>query len=238
MIPTDVKKCYGEEYPAGIIRDGIRAPLHRESRFSRSYHSNERNTSYGVSRFTDGSASITTVELERDWASWTKDLQIDFCQQCRDLFGQSDFPEMLRFVMQRGSFEHWAAIALTVAHRLPQQEAFDFLVRALRAAKDNARAANMTQAIAETKHPNADAALRSHLAATWAHPNLWDNNANSLNSIAYDASACITRLIELGAFPADFAEQAQRLSQHVCSRNRAACRRHFAKHYPEINFPT
>jgi hypothetical protein len=150
---------------------------------------------------------------------------------------QSDFPEMLRFVMQYGSFEHWAAIALNVAYQLPQQEAFDFLVRALHAAKGNGRVANMTQATAETKHPNAEAVLSSHLAATWAHPNLWDN-ANFLNPIAYDASACITRLIELGAAPADFAEQAQRLSQHVCSRNRVKCRRHFSKNYPEINFST
>jgi hypothetical protein len=237
MIPTDVKKCYGEEYPAAIIKDGIRVPLDRESRFSRSYHSNERNTSYGVSRFTDGSASITALELERDWASWTKDIQIDFCQQCRDLFDRSDFPEMLRFVMQHGSSVHWAAIALTVAYHIPQQEAFDFLVRALCTAKDNARAANMTQAIAATKHPDAEAVLRSHLAATWANPTLWDN-ANSLNSVAYDASACIARLIELGASPADFAGKAQRLSQHVCPRNRRCCRRHFSKHYPEINFPT
>jgi hypothetical protein len=237
MIPTDVKKCYGEEYPAVMIKDGIRGPLHRESRFSRIYHSNERNTSYGFSRFMDGSASITAVDLERDWASWTKDLQIDFCQQCSSLFDQFDFPEMLRFVMKHGSLEHWAAIALTVAYHLPQQEAFDFLVRALRAAKDNARAANMMQAIAATKHPDAEAMLRSHLAATWANPTLWDN-ANSLNSVAYDASACITRLIELGALPADFAEQVQRLSQHVCSRNRVTCRRHFSKHYPEINIST
>jgi hypothetical protein len=210
--------------------------LHRESRFPRSYHSNERNTSYGVSRFTDGSASITTVELEGDWASWTKDLQIDFCQQCRDLFDRSDFPEMLRFVMQHGSSVHWAAIALTVAYHLPQQEAFDFLVRALCAAKDNARAANLTQAIAETKHPNAEAVLRSHLAATWANPTLWDS-ANFKNWVAFDVTACIAHLIEVGASSADFAEHAQRLSQHVCSGNRDSCRRYLSKHYPEINFP-
>jgi hypothetical protein len=235
MIPRDVKNCYGEEYPAAILRDGIRVPLDHESRFSRIYHSNERNTSYGVSRFTDGSASITAVELERDWTGWANELQIDFCQQCRSLFGQSDFPEMLRFVMQHGSLEHWGAIALPVAYHLPQQEAFDFLVQALQKA-ELGRTSNITQGIAATKHPSAETVLRKHLGLIWAHPALWDDS-KFLNWVASDATNCITRLIEVGASPAEFAEQAQRIAQHVCSRNRDSWHRRLSKHYPEIALP-
>jgi len=234
MIPTDGKKLRGEDYPATIVVDGVHVPLQHESRFKRIYHSVERNTSYGQSRFLDGSASITASELERDWATWTEDLQIDFCQNCLYLFGQSDFREMLRFIMQHGSSKHWAAIALTVAYRLPQQETFDFLIRALRATTDIASAANMTQGIAETKHPDAEAVLRDHLADIWMQPALWENSSSGINWIAYNATTCIDYLIKLGAPAADFAGHARRLSQHVCSLNRDSWKRHLSKHYPEM----
>ncbi|HXI73603.1 MAG TPA: hypothetical protein VNN22_24940 [Verrucomicrobiae bacterium] len=232
MIPRDGKKIYGDEYPAAIVHDGMRMPLLWESRFSRHYQSDDAKLVVVDCRFLDGSASITAVELERDWASWTKDLRIDFCQQCRHLFGQSDFPEMLRFVMQHGSSEHWAAIALRVADHLPQQEAFDFLVQALQQAEIG-RSSNITQGISATKHPSAETVLRKQLGLIWEHPALWDDST-FLNWVASDATNCINRLIEVGVSPADFAEQAQRLSQHVCSRNRDSWNRRLSKHYPEI----
>jgi hypothetical protein len=232
MNSVDSKKRFGEEYPAAIVHDGVRMPLQRESRFSRSYSSDECKLVVGHSRFTDGSASITALELQREWATWTKALQVDFCQQCRYLFAQSDFPDMLRFVMRNGSLEHWAAIASTVAYQLPQQEAFDFLVQALQKAEIG-RSSNFTQGIAATKHPSAEAVLRKHLGLVWKHPALWDDST-FLNWVASDATNCISRLIEVGASPVEFTEQAQRLSQHICSRNRDSWRRRLSKHYPEI----
>jgi hypothetical protein len=232
MISTDGKKRHGEEYPAAIIADGLRVPLHRESRFSRSYHSAECNTTYEHSRFTDGSASMTAKELERDWDTWSKNLQIEFCQQLRYLFHQSDYSEMLHFVMQRGEPNHWAIIAMLVADVLPQKEAFDFLVQALQKTEIG-RCSNFTQGIAATKHPLAETVLRKHLGLVWAHPALWDD-FTFLNWVAADATNCINRLIELGAPPADFIEQAQKLSQHICSRNRDHWQHRLSKHYPEI----
>jgi hypothetical protein len=232
MIPTDGKKIYGEEYPAAIVHDGIRMPLLSESRFSRHYQSDEAKLGVVVCRFLDGSASMIAVELQREWSTWTKELQMDFCQHCCYLFDQPDYPVMLRFIMQQGGPDHWCGIALWVARELPQQEAFDFLVQALRKVEIG-RGSNITQGIAETKHSSTETVLRKHLGLIWEHPALWDDST-FLNWVASDATNCINRLIEVGASPADFAEQAQRLSQHVCSRNRNSRSCRLSKHYPEI----
>ena len=148
---------------------------------------------------------------------------------------QPDFPEMLRFIMKHGDREHWRAVALNVASQLPQNEAVDIHVHALRSINLD-HTSNITQGIAETKHPSADSVLRNHLAALWAYPALWDN-ADFMNWLAHDTTTCIAHLIKLGAPPSDFSEQAQKLSQHACSRNRAKCHQYLSKHYPEISFP-
>src|SRR5947207_11049388 len=122
-----------------------------------------------ISRFMDGSASITASELQQDWRSWREDERSDFCQSCCWLHEQSDFPEMLRFIMQHGRPEHWSGIALSVASQLPRDEAFDALVRALRST-ELGQSSNVSQAIAHTKHPDSEATLRKHLAAVWSHP--------------------------------------------------------------------
>jgi hypothetical protein len=229
MKLADLKKHFGDEYPAAVTADGIRMPLRWEKRFSRFYSSDKPKLSCGISRFMDGSASITASELREEWPSWKEDMRIDFCQSCSWLHEQQDFSEMLRFIMQHGGPDHWSAIALNVAAKLPGDEAFNFLVHALHSA-DIGRAANFGQAIAETKHPDAEATLRTHLAALWRHPALWDN-ADFTNWVGFDATTCIAHLIELGASPADFNEQVRKLSEHACSGNRESCRNHLSKHY-------
>ena len=231
MEPFDPKKTYGEEYPAAVMCNGIRMTLRRESRFSRSYHSDEHKTGCEESRFADGSASITALELEQEWDKWTEDMRVDFCQSCDCLSVlQADFPEMLRFIMQHGRPEHWAGIAMSVASLLPRDEAFDTLVRALHNAELGPNTANIAQAIAHTKHPDAEITLRKHLAVLWERPALWDG-ADFVNSVAYAAMTCIVHLIELGAPPSDFTEQVRRLSEHVCLRNRGSCRKRLSKRY-------
>ena len=54
----DLKKLYGDEYPAAVLTDGIRLPVHSERRFSRGYHSDEHKMGIEISRFMDGSASM------------------------------------------------------------------------------------------------------------------------------------------------------------------------------------
>jgi len=229
MKVVELKKLYGDEYPAAVVSNGIRMPLRRERRFSRSYHSDEHKMGTEVSRFMDGSASITSSRLQQEWPSWSEDVRMDFCQECSWLHEQPDFPEMVRFIMQHGSPDEWSAAALHAASQLPQDEAFDILFRALRTV-ELGHASNLTQAIAKTKHPSADATLRRHLDAVWEHPALW-NNADFINWLAFEATTCITHLIELGASPEDFVAQVRRLSWHVCSHNRDSCRNFLSKHY-------
>src|SRR5207245_5363734 len=113
--------------------------------------------------------------------------------------------EMLRFIMQYGNASHWSGVARSVASCLPQNEAFDILVRALHGTEIG-QTANISQAIAGTKHPDAETTLRRHLAALWVHPGLWDA-ADFINWVGFDATTCIAHVIELGAPPADFVEQ-------------------------------
>ena len=228
------QKSFGNEYPAAMMIKGIRAPLSFESRFSRSYshHSDGQKTTHTLSRFMDGSASITVNQLQREWPNWTEHLQIDFCQSCYWLDFQDDFPEMLRYIMRHGGPRQWSAIALQVAHKLPQQEAFDFLVQALRK-MDVGRSSNIIQAIAETKHLSAETVLRKHLGLILENPALWDDST-FLNWVASAATICIHLLIKVGALPSDFTEQAHELSRHVCARNRDSWNHRLSKYYPEI----
>jgi hypothetical protein len=62
-----LKRKFGEEYPAAIVVNGIRLPLRNERRFSRFYYSDGERMGSMVSRFMDGSASITASELQNEW---------------------------------------------------------------------------------------------------------------------------------------------------------------------------
>jgi hypothetical protein len=228
MSTEALKKSFGNDYPAAAVVNGVRMPLALERQFSRYYHSGQPNTGgCFVSRFMDGSASMTAEQLQREWPTWTREQRTDFCQSCCWLHQQSDFRNMLRFIMQHGSSEDWPGIALLTASYLPCDEAFPFL---LGVAALHPMDINVIQAIAETKHPDAEATLRQHLRAIWDNPALW-NDDDFLNWVASYATACIQHLVELGASPADFDEQVRRLSEHVCGGNRDSCRRSLSKHY-------
>jgi hypothetical protein len=229
MNADKLKKLYGEEYPAALVSDGIRIPLSRECRFSRTYESKESKMGVWVSRFMDGSALITASEFQQEWPAWTEDQRMDFCNNCCWLDQQSDFPEMLRFIMNHGAPTDWSAIALSVASQLPRDEAFHLLLGALQR-MEIGKSSNIAQGIALTKHPDAETTLRHHLQGVWAHQMMWDHD-DFLNWVAYDARTCISHLLELGAPASDFEEQVRKLSQHVCPGNRDSCRNFLSKHY-------
>ena len=224
-----LKKVYGPEYPAAVVMNGVRMAMRAERRFSRSYRSEADKTGTSVSRFMDSTASITAKELSQEWPAWDQDTRIDFCQACCWLREQPDYPEMLRFVMKHGGTVEWSAVALGVAGHLPQEEAFNSLLAALRETAIG-RTANITQAIAGTKHPSAEGTLRRHLQAIWVDAALWDDD-KFLNWVAFDAATCIGHMIELGVAPAEFEDQVRRLSRHVCGRNQESCRHFLSKHY-------
>lgn len=229
MNTEEIKKAFGGEYPAAMVRDGVRIPLRRETRFHRIYSLAGSKTEFIYSRFMDGSSSITLAELEREWPRWREHERRDFCNACSWLYEQSDFPDMLRFIMQHSGSDEWSAIALSVGCRLPQDEAFDILLRAMRT-MNIGEAGNIAQAIAKTKHRDAEATLRDYLQSLWARASLWDDDTFS-NRMAFNATTCIAHLIELGVSPADFEEQVRQLSRHVCSGNRDSCRFFLAKYY-------
>ena len=233
MNIEQLKRSFGEEYPAAITRNGSRIPLKGETRFSRCYCLPGDKTEHWFSKFMDGSASMTFAKLEAEWPTWTESERLDFCGNCSWLHEQSDFPDMIRFVMRHGGADEWSAIAMSVASSLPQNEAFDVLVSALHALRIG-KTSNITQAVAQTKHPEAEATLREHLQSVWERSSLWDNDP-FVNWIAFDATTCIAHLLELGAPSADFEEQVRRLSRHVCSHNRDCCRNYLSKHYSWLN---
>jgi hypothetical protein len=231
MTSEGLKQHYGDEYPSAVKIDGMRLPLRAERRFSRYYHSPELKYGCAVSRFMDGSASITAPELQGEWHKWTHAERLDFCQNCSGLHHEPDFSDMLRFIMEHGGPSDWSAIALSVAGILPQPEAFDLLVRAFHSFEPG-KGSNIGQAIAYTKDPRAEKILRERLDALWRHDQIWED-AEFTNWIAYEAMTTITHLLELGADKNHFKSKAGQLAQHRCAGTRDSSRR-LAKHYPEL----
>ena len=228
-----MKNYFGDEYPAAVTINGVRMPLVSERRWTRSYAAEDRKMWHMVSRFMDGSAAITFVEFTRDWPKWSEGERQDFCAACAWLHEQADYPDILRYIMQHGDPDDWLSIANSVAARLPRDEAFHLLTRALRST-DLGRACNICQGISLTKHPDAESVLRAQLAALWSAPSLWDDDDFN-NWFAYGATCCIEHLIDVGAPPEDFSDHVRALAKHACAENRAACRRFLSKHFPWLN---
>ncbi len=231
MTLEELKECYGEEYPAAVVIDGKRLPLVKERRFSRAYHSREYKCSSEVSRFMDGSASMTAAELRREWHQWNADERLDFCNACDWLSEQEDFSEMMRFIMEHGGPSDWSAIALSVAGKLPQGESFDLLVRALRSVEPG-KGANIGQAIAYTKDVRAEKVLRDELERLWRDEGMWAD-ADFMNWVAYEAMTSILHLIELGARKEDFEGKVRQLVEHPCKGVRQSWKR-LGKYFPEL----
>jgi hypothetical protein len=221
---------YGPEYPTAIELRGVRLPLAMESRFTRFYRLEDLTKGWcQVSRFMDGSSSMSIEQLQNEWPNWTDWQQADFCQSMAWLHKQRDFPDMLRFIMRHGTFKEWTAIAGLIATTLPCEEAFAFLLHELQVVSTGNKT-SLIQAVAITKHPDVKAELRRQLRMVWDDPAMWDDDS-FLNWVAHDAEECIRNLIELGASPDDFANQVRRLSKHVCAGNRDSCRRWGSRYY-------
>jgi len=228
-MKADCKQLYGSEYPAAVDMRGIRAPLRSETRFARHYFSDEHRMGTATSRLFDGSASITISKLEREWETWNLNERADLCFACVDVWDEPGLPEMIRFMARHANANDWCNLAYLVALILPGDEASGILQQAL-TATDARGISNVVQGIAMTKQPEAEAVLRKHLEVVWARNTLWDN-AQGVNEVAFDATACIAYLIEFGAAPAEFEGRVRQLAAHACQRNRQQCLRMLSKHY-------
>jgi hypothetical protein len=236
LTSATMNSYFGDEYPAAITSNGVRMPLVAERRWTRYYASKNPNMGHLVSRFMDGSAAITFQEFAPEWPTWSEKERQDFCSACVWLHKQSDYPDILRYIMQHGGPDDWSAIANSVGTRLPQGEAFDLLTRALHSTELE-NACNISQGISLTKHPDAERVLRAHLNALWSHASLWAND-DFCNWLAYGATCCIEHLITVGAPAQDFTTQVRALSEHPCAGNRDSVRRFLPKHFPWLNNST
>lgn len=234
MDAEQFRRMYGDEYPNAVNMFGMRFPLKRERRFSRSFTNEQGNHTTEVSRFADGSASITLEEFRDGWPGWSDEDRMDFCGACAWLQGQAGFPDIVRSIMATGNHTHWSAIANIVPHALPSDEAFKLLAEAL--SRTPCNTANITQAIAATKHPDAEALLRSHLRDLWSKDDLWSNDP-FVNWTAFDATCCIAHLLQLGVSPASFEVEARALANHVCGGNRQSCGTFLREYYSWIPEP-
>jgi len=234
MSAEEIRKSFGQEYPAAVTVLGVRMPLEKESRFIRSYFSKEHNAGAQISKFQDGTASIAFDELQREWPHWSGAERQEFCSACNWLHGNPEFPDMLRYIMRVGHHLEQSCIASSVAAALPQDEAFTLLKEALE--KSPTQTANLTQGIALSKHPSAVALLREHLADLWSRPDLWEPDPFT-NWTAFDATCCIQGLLELGQSASEFEEKVQSLSKHACEGNRNSCVTFLHEHYEWLPKP-
>jgi len=230
----DLKKVFGDDYPDAVTVLGMRLPLGRESRFLRHYFSEENRRASVVSKFEDGSATMTLAELREQWPTWSAGEKHEFINACHGLHRQGDYPDILRYLMRQDDPHAWSALAGQVGGWLPQEEAFELLTHALKSVESHS--ANITQGISITRHPGGAGILRAHLQKLWRHPGLWDDDPFT-NWHAFDAICCIQHLIQLGDSPDEFLEQVRALSAHACAGTRESCATFLSSHYDWIPKP-
>ena len=141
---------------------------------------------------------------------------------------------MLGYILRNGNSRHISSIATTVAAILPRDQAFSNLVEALQRAA--VPTSNITQAIAATRHPDAESVLRAHLETVWNSPTLWLDD-HFINWPAFDATCCIAHLIDLGVSPGELEPYARALSKHLCKGNCDSCSRFLHAHYAWMSRP-
>jgi len=241
IVYEGFEQGFGEEYPGAITRLGIRMTLEYETRFLRHFCATDQllphRTEMVISRFVDGSASVTLPQLEAEWSAWTAPDRMDFCCSIDDLqlLEQPDLPAIVRFIVHHAAPEELSSVAPSLCRIFRPDEAFELLLVAL---KNSAigKSSNIIQAIAHTRHPEAEATLRRHLQSVWLNGSLWDD-ASFVNWTAFDATTCIHYLLRLGASPTELEDFVRKLSAHPCSRNRERCRKLFAQHYSWLSLP-
>jgi len=236
MSDGSVPYRMGPEYPAYLEdNDGVRMPLERERRWSRTFRHPTKQVRYHVPRFMDGSASISFDELRAGWDEWSSADRLDFCTNAKWLHRQPDFNDMLRFLAGRADAKVASTIALPISTYLPRDEAFALLVGMLDG-MDASSSANLLQAIATTAHESARDVLELHLRMLLADPRIQADDA-FINWTAFTAICAIKHLLQLGSDPFEHESDVRALSQHPCARVRDTCSRYVGHAYPWLPAP-
>ena len=227
MALDDVTNEFGPEYPSVIRCNGGRFVLSKETAVSRHYSSENRDRFYIISKFMDGSATMSIQQLRISWQAWTAQEKLEFCQACKWLGDQNDFIDMLRYVMKHGDSSHKGAIACSVAKHLPQAEAFTVLVHSL--STDNG-VANIAQGIVLTSHPGARNVLSGLLDHLWSESTATPTEMH-FKGRAFDMICTIQCLLELGAPSKTFTDKIRSIFDGSSPEERDYCSRHLRRHY-------
>ncbi len=237
----DFIRPLGEEYPAAINVSGLRVPLAYESRFKRHYlaRTADAESHFDVSRFIDGTSSISLQRLKDEWHTWTDVDRADFCGSMRDLanLGHQDFGEIVRFLLQNADRDLLGPVVLflPVGQPFSPDETFRLLVEVLQRSTPG-HGADVIRALGRTAHPSAAPTICQHLLRLLEDPAVWADST-FFNKPALEAAYCVLSLLKLGAPAAEFEEILRRLSEHRCLRNREWVRRNFEKHYAWLVSP-
>lgn len=146
---------FGPSYPAFLVgRDGARYELAQERRFCRIFRATDARRMIVISRFVDGSASMSLRELTEAWPTWGRRDRSDFCQNVHGLGKHPEYAGMLELVFALGDSEARASVAIELVEVLPTDEAYALLDAELARAPLETYP-NLVQALARTRHPKA-----------------------------------------------------------------------------------
>jgi hypothetical protein len=228
---------FGPAYPELLTdSDGTLMPLVEETRWSRIYRHPTTGRILRISRFMDGSASMSLDGLRENWPKWTPDERHAFSRNAAWLRNQADFPNMLRFMMDGGDKGVWVEIALSVAKEIPQEEAFDLLSNALHATEVR-DSTNILQGLAETRHPLALGLIRTRLDMAMTLSEIWHDEPG-YNRLASAAICSIEDILDLGGNPADFEQIVRALAEHPSPGTRDICRQRLRSRYSWLSPPS
>ena len=182
---------FGPSYPAFLVgRDGARYELAQERRFSRIFRAPEARRLIVISRFVDGSASMSLRELTEAWPTWGRRDRSDFCQNVHGLGQHPEYAGMLELVFTLGDSEARASVAIELVEVLPTDEAYALLDAELSRAPLETYP-NLVQALARTRHPNALSDLEKLLETL--------RPASTLGTLPFDETRAYATLYTLCA---------------------------------------
>jgi len=230
--------AFGPDYPNSLtdLVVGVEMPMVQERPWSRIFRHPTSGAIFQIPRTMDGSANLTLEELTQRWSTWTPAERRDLSLAVAWLRGRDDFADILRFLIREGNSDIWSAIALSVAHTLPQDEAYRVLVQSLEAT-NLAAGTNLVQAIAATGHASAASTIRDRLNRLRAAPEFWEDAPN-VNELALTAMFATKHLVELGEDADLLAEFVRALAAHRCKEVGRFCRMHLKSTYSWLSEPT
>lgn len=185
--------------------------LIRETKWSRLYSMEDLQTKMYESKFADDSASITVEQLQVEWTQWSPTERADFSEAVT----QARFPhlpDVLRFIIKRGDFETWSAIANCCVRQLPAAEAMAFVTDVCQRCPVG-KGVKFFQALALSKSPQTLPILRKCLERCWNDPQFLDSDS-MFDWASYDAVSCMEYLLQLGEPPATLAAKYRILINH------------------------